>query len=131
MPKVNKKQRDFLDEILNNRTTVELASEKLQISGDCLCRWFASPTFIEELASRIELITKRADMLISQNRLTAAEKLVCLTGCDKEETARKACLDILELTARQKQDPNKTSTAKISPELAAKLLNVIAKETKK
>ena len=125
MPKLNKKQRDFLDEILNNRSSVELASEKLNISSDCLCKWFASADFTEELAGRLELIIKRADMLISQNRLTAAEKLVNLTSCEKEETARKACLDILELTATI-TDKNHKPQQKIDPKIAAKLLSILA-----
>ena len=125
MTKLNKKQRDFLDEILNNRSSVELASDKLNISSDCLCKWFASPEFTEELARRLELIIKRADMLISQNRLTAAEKLINLTSCEKEETARKACLDILELTATI-TDKNHKPQQKIDPKLAAKLLSILA-----
>jgi hypothetical protein len=128
MATVNKKQKNFLNDILEKRLPVERAMELSDIRGEVLCRWFSTPAFIGELARRIEIITKRADMVISQNRLTAAEKLVKLTSCDKEETARKACLDILELTAANKTQLSEDNGQAISGETAAKLLEILANE---
>ncbi len=126
MAKINKKQRDFLIEILDKRIAVETAMERLDIGAELLCQWFSSSAFLAELAKRIEFITKRSEMLISQHRLTAVEKLVLLTNCDKEETARKACLDIIELTADAEKDEKDADMPQISPETAAKLLEILA-----
>lgn len=126
MPKINSRQRRFLNEILDKRVPIDNAIEIVGIDERLLCAWFATPAFLEELARRIEFITKRADMLISQHRLTAVEKLVTLTSCEKEETARKACLDIIELTTEKNTQQQTEPTPQLSPELAAKLLSIIA-----
>ena len=126
MKKINKKQKDFLKEILDNRLPVETAMGKCKIDAAMLCQWFSSQPFTTELANRIECMTKRADMLISQHRLTAIEKLILLTNCDKEETARKACIDIIELTANGKNDEKDPETPQFSQQTAAKLLEILA-----
>ncbi len=126
MVKINKRQKDFLVEILDKRIPVDTAMERLDIGAALLCQWFSSPAFLDELAKRIEFITKRSDMLISQHRLTAVERLVLLTNCDKEETARKACLDIIELTDNDKNNEKDADLPPISPETAAKLLEILA-----
>ncbi|GAG42391.1 unnamed protein product, partial [marine sediment metagenome] len=66
----------------------------------------------------------------------AAAKLVALTESGKEETARKACLDIISLPVSfgqsERQDvPEKNELnpeAGLSPALAGKLLAALAKE---
>jgi hypothetical protein len=128
MMKINSKQKRFLSDILDKRLTVDRAMEISGVSGEILCKWFSSPAFIDELAGRIEIVTRRADMIISQNRVTAAENLVRLTSCDKEETARKACLDILELTAAGKAPQNDAAKPAMSEQTAAKLLEILANE---
>lgn len=128
MAKPTKKMRAFLEDILTNRLSVETAMAKNSVSGELLKRWFSSPVFLQTLAKDTELAAKRADILISQNRITAAEKLVSLTNCDKEETARKACLDIIELTGKPENAEDKNTTPVFSPETAEKLLKILANE---
>ncbi|MFI4911039.1 MAG: hypothetical protein ACIAQZ_05175 [Sedimentisphaeraceae bacterium JB056] len=128
MAKISKKQRDFLDCIIDSRIEVEAAMEQLGISSDTICRWFSMEAFTQEITRRIDVITRRADMIISQNRLLAAKRLVKLTNCEKEETARKACLDILELTAAGKVEENQGTMPQISQQTAAKLLEILANE---
>jgi translation elongation factor EF-Ts len=123
---VTKKQKDFLTEIIDNRLTVEEAMKKGRINQITLRKWFSSQPFIIELAKRIECLVKRADMLISQHRLTAVERLLRLTDSEKEETARKACLDILKLTSSGKSTAKEPDMPSFSPQTAAKLLEILA-----
>ena len=75
-------------------------------------------------------------MLIARYSLVAAAKLVQLTESEKEETARKACLDIIELPHQDttkdqsgKTDGEKEKLPELSDEKASRILAVLAEDS--
>jgi hypothetical protein len=58
-------------------------------------KWLAEASFTEQFDRRIAAAHRQSAALIARYAPLAAAKLVQLTGSDKEETARKACLDII------------------------------------
>ena len=101
-------------------------------------RWLGTKVFSDELAFRIEAARRESEIMIAKYARVAAVKLVELTGSNKGETARRACLDIVSCagvgggkkkgkSAAVKKDK---LNAQISPKVASKLLGVLAKEKK-
>jgi hypothetical protein len=71
--------------------------------------------------------------MIAQYSHLAAAKLIALTDCEKEETARKSCLDIITLQMNPPegdagQADDKKSDFVISDKKASKLLAVFAED---
>ncbi|MHC4462082.1 MAG: hypothetical protein ACYS6W_11185 [Planctomycetota bacterium] len=93
------------------------------------------PEFIRHVRNRIGLSVIRARLLIAQYAQVATAKLISLTDCEKEETARKACLDVITLAQKQGEETvQKDKVAEIvesspqvlDPETASKMLAVLA-----
>ena len=130
MNKLNKRQLDFIDELFRAGTDEASACAKNNISGALYRQWLNQKAFTDELIFRGESAKRASRILLSQYLTVAAAKLVALTGSDKEETARRACLDILSLDNGRQADDDETPAEEpqlnISPETASKLLKVLA-----
>ena len=99
-------------------------------------KWLEDDLFANELAFRIESARLQGRLIIARYAPVAASKLVQLTESEKEETARKACLDIISLPIGEKRaaEPEKEEEGgeeKISQKTASKLLEVLAEEEKR
>jgi hypothetical protein len=91
-----------------------------------------------ELNRRLEWLNLQSELIITRYKTLAAAKLVHLTDSKKPETARKACLDIINLPNRsdippkQPADEQQTSQPpehdELSPETCSRLLAVLAEE---
>jgi hypothetical protein len=81
---------------------------------------------------RLELSRRRAYLVIAAYRLTAVIKLVNLMTCDKEVTARQACLDVLGMKwiledrgdSTEEESPGHKPV--ISQQKAAELMQILA-----
>ncbi|HEG44409.1 MAG TPA: hypothetical protein ENH94_10210 [Phycisphaerales bacterium] len=134
--KLNKKQFDVVDELfLGNLEEYEII-EKYKLTKRLFHKWMADEVFVNEMESRIRSSRLKGRLLIARYASVAASKLVELTQDKKEETARKACVDIISLPierARKKPTDhldNEKGRQIIAPELAGKLLEVLAKGQK-
>ena len=94
--------------------------------------WLADELFTDELRFRIESARRTGELIIARYTPVAAAKLVGLIDIDKDETVRRACLDIMS-AAREPNVPGRTdlapsnqSQADLPPALATKLLKVLA-----
>jgi len=132
---INKKQLKVIEELFAGVNEAEVL-KKHSVSNHLYSKWLRDEVFSGELRFRIESGQRQGELIIARYVPVAAAKLVALTGSGKEETARKACLDVISLPVSfgqpEREDvPEKNGLdleAGLSPALAGKLLAALAKE---
>ena len=133
MNKLTKRQLNFIDELFKSGGDEAAVCLSNNISAAVYRRWLNQKAFTDELVFRGESAKRASRILLTQYLTVAAAKLVALTGSDKEETARRACLDILSLNndevAADEEMPAEAALPKISPQTASKLLKVLAEDS--
>ena len=97
--KLNKKQLAVMDVLFTGELDEQAVLNKHKISRNVYNRWLADGLFASEFDRRIMSAHRQSAALIARYAPLAAAKLVQLTESDKEETARKACMDIISLPA--------------------------------
>jgi preprotein translocase subunit Sec63 len=135
--KLNKKQLAVMEDLFSGELDERAVLEKHRISGNVYRRWLADGLFASEFDHRITSAHRQSAAIIAKYAPLAAAKLVQLTESDKEETARKACLDIISLPAlldKKMAQPSETQTAEsqqqqqITERTAGRLLAALARE---
>ena len=135
---LQKKQRAVLDELFRGELDEEAILERHKVKRAVYNKWCADKSFADEFARRMEALNRQSELIIAKYRALAAVKLVQLTESDKEETARKACLDIISLPkpAGKKTEQSERIQAAIEdgehlpPAVAGRLLAALAEEEK-
>jgi hypothetical protein len=96
-------------------------------------KWLVDDNFIDELAFRVKSARRQSEMTLANSAPKAADKLVELMNSEKEETSRKACLDVITqpVTLNLPKAKNESVRENISTEAAGRLLAVLAKEDRK
>ncbi len=134
--KPNKRQLAVLDDLFSsNELSVEQILEKHRVNQNLYSRWQSDDSYIAELERRIEQLGRNSRLLIAKYSSLAAAKLIALTESTNQETARKACLDIISLlkdenpkTRPDSAEPQPGTMPNIAPALAEKLLATIAEQ---
>ncbi len=103
-----------VDKILKGDSE-EQTLERHEIEPEDFDKLLNNPKFVLQVSNRIGLSIIRTKLLIAQFSQTATAKLIQLMDSDKEETARKACLDVITLATKQ-------SDATIQKEKAAQII---------
>jgi len=139
--KLSKKQSAVLDDVFAGDLDEQAILEKHRVSQKTFNRWLGQDAFMAELNRRLQWLNLQSELIITRYKTLAAARLVQLTESDKEETARKACLDIIKLPSssdkplKQPGDEPKASQPpeyhELSPETCSRLLAVLAEEKKK
>ncbi len=139
---LSSKQKAFIEALAAGATDVSAALEKHGVSRQLYRQWLARPAFADELAFRRDCAQQQSRMILARFAPAAAARLVALTDSEKEETARRACLDILalagklELPGRGDEDDVSesdrqqvgTDLPEITPATAAKMLALLAEQ---
>ena len=102
---LSKKQLSVLADLFSGQGDEQAILDKHKISRDTYKKWLTNDNFIEEFNIRVTLAYHQSRALIASYSSLAAVKLVQLTESGKEETARKACLDIISLSAPLSRPP--------------------------
>jgi hypothetical protein len=130
--KFTKKQLAVLDELFAGELTEDDICKKHSVTKAQYHKWLSDERFCAEFARRIDWLNLQSQALIARYASLAAAKLVELIDSDKEETRRKACLDIISLprvtNAKQAvsdKSPDK-NRAELPPEVASRLLTALA-----
>ena len=138
--KLSKKQLVVIEDLFNGELDEQAVLDKHNVSRNLFNRWQGDENFIGQWDRRIAAAHRQSAALIAKYAPLAAAKLVRLTESEKEETARKACLDIISFpllagkrlaspTEQQTAEPdNSDQTIGLSEQLATKLLAVLAEE---
>jgi hypothetical protein len=101
------RQKAVLDDLFGDESGV-LTRHKVEPGA--FCEWFGEDAFSTELERRAESANRQAQILLVAYRPKAAEKLINLTGIDKENTARQACLDILGFKGYEYEEKERKRT---------------------
>lgn len=129
---LTKKQLAVLNDLFAGELAEEDICKKHGVTKAGYHKWLADERFGAEFERRIDWLNLQSQALIARYASLAAAKLVELIDSDKEETRRKACLDIISLPKapdRKKipaDEPDQQNNAEIPPETASKLLAALA-----
>jgi len=130
--KLTRKQLAVLDELFAGELNEDDICKKHGVTKAQYHKWLADERFKAEFARRIDWLNLQSQALIARYASLAAAKLVELIDSDKEETRRKACLDIISLpriSGQKQPSPDKPADTKhteLPPETAGKLLAALA-----
>lgn len=130
---LTKRQLAVIEDLFDGQLDEPAALEKHKVKPSLYNKWLNDQRFAEALEQRIARSYRAGQIVLARYTTTAASKLVALTECEKEETARKACLDIITPSTATKQRPGPqqpatTAETKLSPEMASRILEVLAEE---
>ncbi len=136
MKRLKKVQKEFIKEVFVNSLTQSQAMKMLEISPADYQKWLNEPPFRQELQNQMESALREGKMLIIRHCSLAAAKLISLANSEKEETARKACLDIIQTAQacieNQKiisKTDNQQQPQQISNGQAAQILEILAQKS--
>ena len=132
------KQRAVLDDMLKNGLTEHESLEKHNVSPCRYRKWLENGLFEQEINARIDAATRQSRLVMARYLPWAAERLIQLTASEKDETARKACLDVFSLhnddaakDIAEAPQPRKKFHPQLTPEIASKMLAMLAEEKRK
>jgi len=131
---LSKKQLAVIEEMFSEQFDEQQVLDKHKVSRNVYNKWLADSAFTDEFDRRTASARRQGELIIAKYASLAAAKLVQLTESKSQETARKACLDIISLpSAKKPQGPSETEQAgeqqpQLSDETVSKLLAVLAEE---
>ena len=132
------KQLAVIDDLFSGQFDEQAVLEKHKVSRRVYNKWQGEKLFAMELSGRMDSAQRQSGLIIARYASLAAAKLVQLTESENQETARKACLDIITLPGlsskrfkvnqdKEKGGEERASEEKISQETAAEILAVLAR----
>ena len=127
------KQLSVLEDLFAGELNEDEVLKKWKVRTRTYLKWHMTENFAAEYKRRLKQARIKSELIIARFAPVAAGKLVQLTQSEKEETARKACLDIIKQInpkAKKKSAGKETPKEEIEelpPELASKLLDALAK----
>jgi len=133
--KLTRRQRAVMDDLFTSELDEQAVLQKHNVSHALYNRWLAGECFAEHFESRIAQACRSGRIVLARYATAAAVKLIELTDCEKEETARKACLDIISLQGPNQANPRPTARAEneatppdseLPPETASRILAALA-----
>ncbi|MBC8217046.1 MAG: hypothetical protein H8E73_01145 [Planctomycetes bacterium] len=130
---LTKRQLDVIDDLFAGEIEDQAVLEKHNVNAKLYSKWQSDDVFIEQFEKRIAAAHRQSAALIARYAPVAAAKLVQLTQSEKQETARKACLDIIAMQAPPVTPPKPQTTdsdqsQQLTQRTAAKILAILAEE---
>ena len=98
---LTKRQLAVIDDLFAGEIEEKQILAKHKISMSVYRKWASETAFLDEIGFRIDSARRQGDFIIARYAPVAAAKLIQLTESEKEETARKACLDIISIPLGQ------------------------------
>jgi hypothetical protein len=133
---ISKKQLSVINDLFTSELDEQAVLDKYDVNRDTFEKWLNDERFIGQLNERITHSFQQSRLIIARFAPLAASKLVELTMSKNQETARKACLDIISMDSANNKflAPSNTGgsqdniNAEISPEFASRILAALAEE---
>ena len=133
--RLSRKQLAFTEDLYSGIFNEQQLLDKHKLGRRLYHKWLDDRQINEELDRRITGSYRQGIFVLARNACEVAETLVKLTKCGKEETARKACLDIITmnrstaLAAHEVASDHKAKEpAPISPQATSRILAILAEE---
>ena len=132
---LSQKQLVILDDLFNSDLDEQAVLDKHKVRRSTYDRWLADELFTERFKQYVNGQKRRSELLMAKYSYLAAAKLVELTASEKQETARKACLDIISLPKlgadnnpkpTESQPAAELQTQQLTPQTASRLLAALA-----
>lgn len=129
--RLTKRQRAVIEDLFADQASEQEVLDRHNISAALYDQWLDDERFCEHLERRIARAYRQARLILARSAPQAAQTLIKLTQCRKEELARRACLDIIappsasgptEAPSAHAADP----AAELPPETATRLLAALA-----
>lgn len=144
---LTKRQLAVIEDLFSDFSIVDEQAvlDKHKVSRNLYNKWLTNSLFTEQFDRRIAAAHRQSTALVARYAPLAAAKLVQLTDSDKEETARKACLDIISMphqlgmslrstggektqASSEPSAPNLGTPQQLSDQTASRLLAILAEE---
>jgi hypothetical protein len=134
---LSQRQLTVLDDLFNSDLDEQAVLDKHKVRRSTYDRWLADELFVKRFKRYVNGLKRRSELLMAKYSCFAAAKLVELTASGKEETARKACLDIIsvpKIAADRGEQPDKDlkesdkQVGQLSDATASRLLAAMAEE---
>jgi hypothetical protein len=129
---LTKKQLSVIEDLFAGELNEEQVFERHRIDKRVYDKWMTEGNFSDEFDRRLKSAHRQGELIIARFAAVAAAKLVELTESTNPETARKACLDVINYL-RQNNQPSPVEQAgeaeqptDLPPELASRLLAALA-----
>jgi hypothetical protein len=135
--KQNKRQLAVLEDLFTGKLEEAQALQKHHVRPNLFERWLTDERFAKQFEQRIARAQRQSRVILARHAASAATKLVHLMDSKNEETARKACLDLISLHASSGRQgsldsqPNADEPLPVhslSAETASRLLAALAEE---
>jgi len=136
--KLTKRQQAVIEDLFAGELDEQQVLQKHNIDCRLYDKWLAGVAFSAAFDRRMEAAYRQGELILARYAAVAAAKLVGLTESENQETARKACLDIIN-HLRAGTEPKQPSAAQaesmqdvpeLEPETASKLLTALASDDK-
>jgi hypothetical protein len=144
---MTKRQLEVLEDLFEGELDERAVLDKHRVTNYIYDKWHKDESFSAEFERRMDALNRRGGLIIGRYAAMAAAKLVQLTGSKNQETARKACLDIMSLDSRaagerkkrrqetrreepDTRDDERRTMDELPPATAARLLAALAEEEK-
>jgi hypothetical protein len=132
--RLTRRQLAVIEDLFADKAKEQEVLDKHHVSAALYDRWLADERFCEHFEQRIARTYREARLILARHAPQAAQALIQLTQCKKEELARKACLDIIapQTTSGPGVAPAATEendldpTAELPPETVTRLLAALA-----
>jgi len=106
--RLSKKQLSVIGDLFTGQLDEQAILDKHKVSRAVFVKWQMERRFVEEFNRRIAALNRQGELIIARYAPLAAAKLVGLTESQSQETARKACIDIIEFpkqTVKKADEP--------------------------
>jgi len=131
---LSQRQLAVIDDLFDGKLQEQAILKKHKLSRRLYNRWLADGGFNDHCDRRMAWEHRRCEFVLARYAQAAASNLVRLTECEKEEAARKACMDIISMqpagrpSAIAAPGDGAESPPELSPETAGRLLAALAEE---
>jgi hypothetical protein len=133
---LSKTQQIFIEDMFSGLGEYETL-KKHNITQARYRKWLRNGLFAHEINLRIESAMRQGKLAMARCLPKAAKRLTNLTASQKDETARKACLDVISLRhadieqETEKKTQSDNQQFQLSQQKAAKIWAVLAEKEPK
>ena len=133
------KQLAVIEDLFEGKKEQEIL-KKHNLSRKLYEKWLADESFNRQLDRRAEWENRRSGLMLARKAREAVSDLAGLTKSQQSETARKACIDIITISANRSAGSSAAQadnpamppdSPPLSPEITGKLLAVLAEQQQK
>ena len=133
--KLTARQLAVIEDLFAGELDEQQVFEKHRINKRVYDKWLTEENFAGEFDRRIKSAHRQGELIIARFANVAAVKLVALTESANPETARKACLDVINYLRQKAQadsdeQPEAEKLPDLPPETASRLLAALAQGKK-